>query len=113
MDFKWTLEETLAERFNDMDEARDVSNYGLAGGFSGFIYHTEINEFFDRFEDEIQEYMYDMNGDGWLVEIANKSSNIQDMITTVVYIMVESWCSTRLAVADEIIEEANAMEFAA
>ena len=109
MDFKFTLQETLDNRFDDNDEIRDISTYGISGGFSGFIYTTEINAFYNEFEDEIEEYMYDMMGDGWLVDIANRSSNMQDMINTLVWTVVESWCHSKVDEMEEIIEEANAM----
>tara|TARA_R110002012_G_scaffold10705_1_gene48495 strand:- start:322 stop:639 length:318 start_codon:yes stop_codon:yes gene_type:complete len=103
MKFYPTLQETLARRFEDMDEVRDVSNHGISGGFNGFIYNYELNEFFNEFESEIEEYMFDMFGDGWLVNIANDSSNIQDMINTVVYIVAESWCHHKVDLIDEAI----------
>jgi hypothetical protein len=37
----------------DADEIKDVANYGCAGGVNGFIYYTEINEFFDAYEEQI------------------------------------------------------------
>lgn len=101
MKFEFTLQETLANRFNDPDEIRDVSNHGISGGFSGFIYTYEINAFYNEFEDEIVEYMEDMIGDGWLVEIANKSSNMQDMQNTIVWTVVESWCHSKVDEMDE------------
>ena len=113
MEFYSSLQETLEKRFDDKDEVRDVSNHGISSGFSGFLYYNEINAFFDEFESEIEEYMYDMIGDGWLVDIANKSSNIQDMINTVVWIVAESYCHQKVDEMDELIEEANAMEYAA
>ena len=113
MEFMTTLILTLANRFNDPDEIRDVSNHGISGGFSGFIYTTEINAFYNEFEDEIVEYMYDMMGDGWLVEIANNSSNIQDMQNTIVWIVAESYCHQKVDEMDELIEESNALEVAA
>ena len=101
MEFMATLLLTLANRFNDPDEIRDVSNHGISGGFSGFLYTYEINAFYNEFEDEIVEYMYDMMGDGWLVEIANKSSNMQDMQNTIVWIVAESYCHQKVDEMDE------------
>jgi len=101
MKFYPTLQETLARRFDDMDEVRDISNHGMDCGWSGFIYNYELNKFFDEFESEIEDYMFDMVGDGWLVDIANKSSNMQDMINTVVWIVVESWCHNKVDLIDE------------
>jgi hypothetical protein len=47
--------DALAERFDDLDECKDVAEYGCAAGVSGFIYSTEIAEFFDKYEDEIED----------------------------------------------------------
>ena len=47
--------DALAERFDDWDEIKDVAEYGCSGGFSDFIYSTEIAEFFDKYEDEIED----------------------------------------------------------
>ena len=101
MKFYPTLQETLARRFEDMDEVRDISNHGITGGFSGFLYTYEINEFYNAFDSEIEDYMYDMLGDGWLVDIANKSSNMQDMQNTIVWIVAESWCHNKVDLIDE------------
>ena len=38
------------------EQLSDVSNHGAAGGFGGFIYYSETEEFFDKMEDEIMEY---------------------------------------------------------
>ena len=46
--------DALAERFDDMDEIKDVAEYGCAGGVSDFIYSSELAEFFDKYEDEIE-----------------------------------------------------------
>ena len=48
MDFKHTLNETLEARFTDVDEMNDIVNHGIKGGFHGFIYTYEINEFFNE-----------------------------------------------------------------
>ena len=101
MKFYPTLQETLARRFEDMDEVRDISNHGINCGYSGFIYYGELNAFFNEFESELEEYMFDMFGDGWLVNIANDSNSMQDMINTVVYIVAESWCHHKVDLIDE------------
>ena len=46
--------DALAERFDDMDEIKDVAEYGCAGGVSDFIYSSELAEFYDKYEDEIE-----------------------------------------------------------
>ena len=46
--------DALAERFDDMDEIKDVAEYGCQAGVSDFIYSSELCEFFDKYEDEIE-----------------------------------------------------------
>lgn len=47
---------TLDSRFG-ADEARDVAKHGCSGGVSGFIYSTELYEFFEEHEDDIEEVL--------------------------------------------------------
>ena len=110
MKFYPTLDETLAKRFephteDGMAEIRDISNHGLNCGFSGFIYNYEINEFFNEFESEIEDRMFNMYGDGWLVDIANRSSNMQDMNNIVVWSVVEMWCHHVVDVIDDTVDQ--------
>ena len=48
-----TLIQALDARFDDMSELMDISKYGIDQGISGFIYSTELAEFFDEHEDDI------------------------------------------------------------
>ena len=52
--------DALAERFDDMDEIKDVAEYGCSAGVSDFIYSSELCEFFDKYEDEIENMLDDM-----------------------------------------------------
>ena len=62
MKFYSTLNETLEKRFTDMDEVSDVATHGINSGYSGFLYNYEINEFFNEFETEIENYLEDIFG---------------------------------------------------
>ena len=98
MKFYPTLTETLAKRFepgtdDGMSEIRDVSEYGMSSGFSGFIYYHEINEFFNEFESEIEDVMEDLYGDNWLTEMSSQSYDMQDLRCKLVWSVVELWCS--------------------
>ena len=55
-----TWEEFLAERFTDHSELVDITNHGMAAGFNGFIYSTELHELFDTFEDEIYDILEEL-----------------------------------------------------
>ena len=39
------LTEALDKRFDDIEEIRDVANYGVGGGVSDFIYYSETRKF--------------------------------------------------------------------
>ena len=57
MDFKSTLEATLEARFDDPDELKDICVHGMSAGFSGFIYSSELYDFFEKYEDEIEDLL--------------------------------------------------------
>ena len=46
--------EALDERFDTIDELKDIARHGCEGGVSGFIYDHELREFFFTYEDEIE-----------------------------------------------------------
>ncbi len=54
-----TLKAVLDERFTDIDEVRDITNHGMAAGWGGFIYSSELYDFFEKYEDEIDDYLYE------------------------------------------------------
>ncbi len=60
--FRPTLEATLDARFSDPeypDELQDICKHGMSAGFSGFIYSSELYDFFERYEDEIEDLLDD------------------------------------------------------
>ena len=57
------LKLALDQRFlgsEGLDELRDITNHGLSGGVSGFIYYTELNRFFHEHEAAIEETLEGM-----------------------------------------------------
>jgi len=57
------LKFALDQRFEGsegLDELRDISKHGLSGGVGGFIYYTELNQFFHEHEAAIEETLQDM-----------------------------------------------------
>ncbi len=60
--FRPTLEATLDARFSDpdyLDELKDICVHGMSSGFNGFIYSSELYDFFERYEDEIEDLLAD------------------------------------------------------
>ena len=102
MKFHPTLQETLADRFNDPDEIRDICDHGIAGGFDGFIYTYEIIAFYNEFEDEIENYFYEIFGDGWLEETgASKKTSLDEVRCYLVWSLVEMYCNDKYEEMEE------------
>lgn len=106
MKFYPTLNETLAKRFepgteDGISEIRDISNHGITGGFGGFIYSTELAEFFDEFESEIEDRIGDMGlTPNDIVEDIDYWT-IQELKEKSVWIVVESWCHHVIDLVDD------------
>ena len=45
------------------EEVKDMAEYGLQGGFSGFIYYSETEAFHDKYEDEIWDLVHELAED--------------------------------------------------
>ena len=106
MDFKYSLNETLSARFEgEQDEVFDIVEHGIMGGFSGFIYTHEINEFYHEFEDELETYYYDIFGDEWLTHCTDNCTSMDEVRARMVWGYVEGWCQDRLTDLEEEQEE--------
>ena len=97
------LTDALDERFDDLDEVKDVANYGCAAGVSGFIYYYETRKFFFEHEDEIEEIMDEIYcGDNYLRQITDDDPcTVNQLINKIVWIVVENYCISKLEEAEE------------
>ena len=97
MEFKATLIETLATRFageEGRQEMDDINTHGISCGFSGFIYYSEINEFFNEFESEIEDFYYDAFGSEWVKDSGLADCDSFDaMRNQAVWGVVETYCA--------------------
>ena len=100
-----SMHSALTARFDDIDEIRDVANYGCSAGVSGFIYYHETEKFFDEYEDEIYDYLNDM--DLSLATFVDSDSTITQLKCQAVWAVVEGWCQAQL-MAHELEQEALA-----
>ena len=91
--------DALAERFDDMDEIKDVAEYGCQAGVSDFIYSSELAEFFDKYEDEIEDE-HDTYGLKYqdLVD-TNEFYTMQECKEKAVWVVVEMYCHQRVDAA--------------
>ena len=88
--------DALAERFDDLDECKDVAEYGCAAGVSGFIYSSELAEFFDKYEDEIECELdsYGLKYDDLLD--TSEFYTMQELKEKAVWAIVELYCQQRV-----------------
>jgi len=95
------LTAALADRFTDEDEIIDVANYGCSGGVSGFVYYNQTNEFFDDFEDDIEDVCFDILGDDYLSDLATNENSIQGLKNKMVWFTVQQYCSRLVDMMEE------------
>ena len=97
------LTDALDERFDDLDEIKDVAKYGCQAGVSGFIYYNETRKFFFEHEDEIEEIMDEIYfGDNYLNQITDDDPcTVNRLINKIVWIVVENYCISKLEEAEE------------
>jgi hypothetical protein len=88
------LERALSRRFTDQSEINDVAKHGCSGGVSGFIYSSELFEFFNEHESDIEDI---------LDEIGLKFSDLvndqddwtfQELREKAVWFVVEYYCQS-------------------
>lgn len=90
-----TLHDALAARFTDPDEIKDVAQYGCEGGVSGFIYYNEIRDFFNEYEDDIEDTVADLGYD--IKDLVDTETNsVMALINKMVWIVVEDYCQHAL-----------------
>lgn len=102
MKFYPTLQETLARRFDDMDEVRDISTHGIISGYSGFLHTYEINDFYNEFESEIENMLIDELG--YTFELLSEDvDSFQEIRNRCVWIVAESFCHHKVDLIDEAL----------
>ena len=89
-----TLKEALDARFDCIEECRDVMNHGCSGGVTGFIYYSETSEFYDLYESEIEEILFDL---GYIHNHErDENVTINQLKNQAVWTVVEYYCSCRV-----------------
>ena len=90
------LTAALNDRFDDIDEIRDIAAHGCEGGVSGFTYYKDTREFFDKFEDDIEDVCYDILGNDFLAILAKGETCILGLINAMVWFTVQAYCQNKL-----------------
>ena len=102
------LFDALEERFDDIDEVKDIERHGMSGGVSGFIYTGELREFFFKYEDEIEVLMYehDINYSDLYTD---PTACIDDYMTHAVWYAVEHWAQDKVYTLENELSEEYAL----
>ena len=89
------LNDALDRRFDDMAEIMDVAKYGCAAGVSDFIYSTELCEFFNEHESDIENVLDFM--DVKLHDLVSDPEyySFQELKEKAVWFVVENYCQER------------------
>ena len=90
------LTAALNDRFSDIDEIRDIATHGCEGGVSGFIYYQETREFFEKYEDDIEDVCYDILGNDFLQHLAKGETCILGLINAMVWFTIQAYCQNKL-----------------
>ena len=91
------LHQALAARFEDKDEMRDVVNHGCIAGVGDFIYSTELCEFFDKHEEDIENEL-EAHGLTYTDLLKNPEEfwTMQEVKEAAVWFVVETFCASQL-----------------
>jgi hypothetical protein len=94
------LHDALTARFTDADEIKDVANYGCSGGVSGFIYSSELYDFFQEHEDDIEDTLdlFDVQYD----DLVADAQTFQQYREAAVWFVVEQYCQDRVLEAEAL-----------
>ena len=72
-------------------ELDSIANYGCeSGSASGHIYYCQTWEFWCKFEDEIEDYFYNIFGEDWMTECNFIGPSIRQIVNKIVWAYVES-----------------------
>lgn len=74
----------------DSVELSDIAEHGCASGCAReHIYYTETTEFFDKHEDDIENYMLDNFGDDFMHEVAIGCTSLMEIKNKLTWTFIE------------------------
>ena len=90
------LNDALDRRFDDMAEIMDVAKYGCKAGVSDFIYSTELCEFFNEHENDIENVLDIMDIKVHELVRHIEYYSFQELKEKAVWFVVENYCQERV-----------------
>ena len=95
------LTNALDERFDDIDEVKDVANHGCINGVGGFIYYNETLDFFSKHQEDIEDTLQGLIGDNYIEVLSRHHKDATNVITMsqlinkMVWVIVEDYCQSK------------------
>ena len=86
----------------DMATLREIAEHGCESGIAhDHIYYQQTWDFFLTYEDDIEDYFFNMLGDEWMNELGLcKAESARQLINNLVWVYVE-------CIANQIVEGNN------
>jgi hypothetical protein len=86
----------------DMDTLREIAEYGCASCVAhDHIYYHQTWDFWLKYEDDIEDYFFNMLGDEWMSELGfMDSTSVREYVNKLVWSYVE-------CIANQIVEGNN------
>lgn len=84
----------------DKEDLINIAEHGCVSGCaSSHIYYTETSAFYDKYEEEVNDYLREIFGDNFMFEIVSDCHDLTDMKNKL------TWCFIELVAQDEIYAE--------
>ena len=75
----------------DKEDLVNIAEYGCASGCaSSHIYYTETSAFYDKYEEEVNDYLRDVFGDDFMFEIVTDCHDLTDVKNKLTWSFIES-----------------------
>ena len=72
-------------------QLKEIVEHGCSTGCAEeHIYQSQTWEFFLSFEEEIEDYFYNLRGDEWLESMCNGESSVRGLVHQIVWSYIEN-----------------------
>ena len=74
----------------DSEELSDIANHGCDSGIAGaHIYYTETSAFYDKYEEDVNDYLRNVFGDDFLFQLVTDCHDMTDMKNKLTWVFIE------------------------
>lgn len=74
----------------DSEELNDIANHGCVSGCaSSHIYYSETSSFYNKYEEDVNDYLRDIYGEDFLFHLVTDCHDMDDMKNKLVWTFIE------------------------